>query len=391
MKKINKVLFTMDDYHVGGVTTFVQQYVNFLSGEFECHTLGHSGNLNPESFFSNITIHTIPSKIVFSIFSRLHSLCLYFVYLTNLQLKYKFDLVHLSITWSSLFVILNPFYWNTKKIITFYGAFHLEAGQNQNPLFFFLRKKAHHFVLSSSEKIITFSEYSARLITQEFSKKLDRKIVIIPGAIQDENIKNRYLYKKKENYFQLLNFGRAEKRKGLSLLVQAFAIVRNKLQKEAKLVLASPTYYFFHLKEIFKVYEQEQLFLDFQYVHKLNRKQRQLLIESSDLFVMPSIAFETFGMTIIECLSQGLPIVGFNSGAIAEILLKVDTNLVVAEKSALKLSKSIISFLKSSDLEKEKLSQKCVQTVKKHFSYSVVGKKYKKLVIEVTNEKNLNY
>lgn len=171
----------------------------------------------------------------------------------------------------------------------------------------------------------------------------------------------------------LLNYGRAEPRKGIDLLLKSMKILKDQ-GIPVKAYIASPVSYFKRF-DILDTYESLNLGVAVHFLHKVDNTQIDKLVKISDLFVMPSRDYETFGLTIIECLSRGLPVIGMPTGAIPEILSNVDKQLICDKVSANALAKKIEWFYRLSKKEKQKLSQKSLEAVKKHYSVEVVGKK----------------
>ena len=67
---------------------------------------------------------------------------------------------------------------------------------------------------------------------------------------------------------------------------------------------------------------------------------------TSDLAVMPSIALEGFGITTVECLYHGVPVIGTNVGGTKEILRPLNPDLIIEYPSAEKIyekMKAVIS------------------------------------------------
>jgi glycosyltransferase involved in cell wall biosynthesis len=62
---------------------------------------------------------------------------------------------------------------------------------------------------------------------------------------------------------------------------------------------------------------------------------------ASDLFVLPTTAYEGFGMATVEALSSGTPVVGTAVGATPELLTPLDPRLVAASADPGTLAASI--------------------------------------------------
>ena len=77
---------------------------------------------------------------------------------------------------------------------------------------------------------------------------------------------------------------------------------------------------------------------------------------AADLFVLPTLAYEGFGMATIEALASGTPVVGTPVGATPELLAPLDARLLAAGTSAADLDDAIRAGL---DLLTPELRERC--------------------------------
>lgn len=104
---------------------------------------------------------------------------------------------------------------------------------------------------------------------------------------------------------------------------------------------------------------------------------------SADVFVMPSItmpdgAKEGFGLTAIEAMASGLPVVGSNSGGIAEIIQDGYNGILVDEKNPDQIANAINELL-SDDSRRAAMALSAVQTANQH-SYEEVARQYNQIL-----------
>ena len=67
--------------------------------------------------------------------------------------------------------------------------------------------------------------------------------------------------------------------------------------------------------------------------------------QAADLFVLPTLALEGFGLVTVEALACGLPVLGTDIGATPEILSGLDPRLIVPGTSPDALAEAILRFL----------------------------------------------
>jgi glycogen(starch) synthase len=72
-------------------------------------------------------------------------------------------------------------------------------------------------------------------------------------------------------------------------------------------------------------------------------------LQSAELFISPSL-YESFGLTFLEAMRWGTPVIGTTAGAIPEIIEHGETGLLVKPGSPLELAEAIITLLKNDDL-----------------------------------------
>ncbi|MGM0568476.1 MAG: glycosyltransferase, partial [Elusimicrobiota bacterium] len=107
------------------------------------------------------------------------------------------------------------------------------------------------------------------------------------------------------------------------------------------------------------------------------------------VFVNPAL-HEPFGLTIVEAMASGLPVVATKRGGPAEILRAGDFGILSETSEPLSLSHDIEKLLKKERWEK--YSEKGIERVKKKFTWSSAAKAYiklfKKIIDEGVREKN---
>ncbi len=376
-KKEKSVLFIVDDYHIGGVMSFIKQYTQTLiENNYRVIILGMPGNLtNPETCFPDCKVIVIPGRLNYSFIGRFVNCLQYLYYISLLYSRIKtISTVHFGTTLSTIYCLIHPLTWKRNRVITFYGAYDLERKSTgeKNKFKGLIRKYLQYFALKSSNKIITFSKYAKQIILQNFSISFESKIIVIPGFIRVNLVKK---YKKKTGLsIKLVNFGRAEPRKGIDLLLEVTRkLIDNKYK--TKTIIASPTGYLYENFELLTQYENLNLFTVVNFIHRIDEKQKKYLLKEADLFVIPSKELETFGLTILEALSNGVLVVGTPVGAIPEILSKIDKRLISKNVSSQSIYDTIVWFINLSNKEKNELQKKALSVIIKDFSVEKYGKK----------------
>ena len=104
-----------------------------------------------------------------------------------------------------------------------------------------------------------------------------------------------------------------------------------------------------------------------------------------DICAITSIQ-EALCLSIIECMSLGIPAVGTNSGGVNEVILNNKTGKLVECKDYKALANAIIEILNSKTLY-ETLSKNSINHVKDNFLAEEMTRKLEKLYIEYRGER----
>lgn len=101
----------------------------------------------------------------------------------------------------------------------------------------------------------------------------------------------------------------------------------------------------------------------------------QLAYRAADVSVVPTVSFEGFGLTVVESLALGTPVLGTPVGGIPEILAPLSEALLFENSSPQALVKGLQEVLK----EKRQLpdSTTCIDYAKAHFSWLTIAEKIK--------------
>lgn len=375
------ILFTLDNYHIGGVTTSTKNYISCLDDNYQAVIIGRTDNISdPENFFPETIVYTINQPIRYNLLGKIIDAFKYLKYLHHIYQNHSIDVIHFNTTWSTLYALLHPLTWSKKRVFTFHGAYDLEiksherltgSTNNNTVLKYFLKKFLQQFCLTASNEIITFSLYAKGLIKNHYGVQMEKKVTIIPGFTKSKKIPH---IKSKE--LTIINIGRAVPRKGLDILLKAIKLAQKKIP--IKLYIASPVD-FYCWSNYLNIYEEENLFLSTHFLHAVDQRQKEELFKKADLFVIPSVELETFGLTVIESLSYGVPVLGSDCGAIPEILKLVDKRLIFTNSSPKKLSEKLVWFYNLSQLQKSKLKQKAITVVEKFYNQE----KYKEKLLDI--------
>lgn len=108
-----------------------------------------------------------------------------------------------------------------------------------------------------------------------------------------------------------------------------------------------------------------------------------LYYQAADLFVLPTAAFEGLGMSTLEALSCGTPVVGTPVGATPEILKELDARLLTADASAEAIADGIARFLSLPPSERLALGRRARELVLAKYDWSKAMEKLEEILNQV--------
>ena len=111
----------------------------------------------------------------------------------------------------------------------------------------------------------------------------------------------------------------------------------------------------------------------------------------SDLFVMPSKELEGFGLSTVEAMASGLPVIGTDIGGIPEILSKISKDLIIPECSVDAIAGKMEEFLSKTDAGLDALHEKSIACAKANFTWEKHVEKLLDFVSRIDKTKDNNH
>jgi len=145
----------------------------------------------------------------------------------------------------------------------------------------------------------------------------------------------------------ILFIGSNMHRKGVPDLIKAASGVVKKFP-QVKFIVAGGDHSAGHLKELCSQYNVEQ---NFRFVGWKSQEDLLEVYQQATVFVMPSLT-EALGVTFLEAMAAGVPVIGTEVGGIPEIIQNGINGLLVPVGSPLDLEKAIIRLLEDASLRK---------------------------------------
>lgn len=159
-----------------------------------------------------------------------------------------------------------------------------------------------------------------------------------------------------------------EDRKGFDILAKAWPRIFLQLPT-AQLIVAGEDLPYKHYSSYFSwaVRNMPKNALDrLEYRGVVEIDEKELLYQQCDVCVIPS-RYESFGLTALEAMRYGKPVISCNVGGIPEVVKHGITGLLVPPDNDQALSQAILSILEDENF-REELGKKALADVNKHFS-----------------------
>jgi glycosyltransferase involved in cell wall biosynthesis len=228
----------------------------------------------------------------------------------------------------------------------------------------------HHLMkecISQATKFIVTS----RFMEKRFGVAVPQeKMTVIPDGVNTEIFTPKQLVVEGPRRISFL--GRADPLKGVNTILQACSILWKKRQ-DFRLTVTSttsiPSTYPFILENGWR--SEEEL---------------PLLYQSNYLVTVPSLWNEPFGLTALEAMSCGVPVVASRAGGLAELIKDGETGLLCPPGDSSKLASEIEILLSDEDFA-HRLGSQARDRVLRNFSWPLIIKKYLSLLDETVSTK----
>ncbi len=227
------------------------------------------------------------------------------------------------------YYLSSPFRGGYKKLFTVYDLIPFlfpDALSKSRLLWRWFYKTTYpaRFLLRSADGILTCSESTRRDLTGMLHLPSD-KIHVIGGGVESRFQPGRVAAEAFRSEYRLpqrfvLYVGRQDPYKGLSHLVQAYALLPETLRKNYQVVIAGntdPRY----IGTIHQLIQDHQLERSFFFLDYLPDRDLPLLYSAATLLVHPSL-YEGFGLTPLEAMACGTPVIYANTSSLAEFVGK---------------------------------------------------------------------
>jgi len=293
--------------------------------------------------------------------------------LKDILKREKFDIVHAhhAFTPTSLMSIKFARKLGIPTVLTNHSIFLANSSDHLwTPMSYFLFPFRHY--INEAEKIIAVSKAAADFI-EHFSRR--EKIVVIPNGVDvhrftfvKSTVANGLPFSilKKPT---ILYVGRLVYRKGIHVLLRSMPYILEAIP-DTQLLIAGSGYMESFIRLLTKSLNLEDHIRLLGFVPE---DELPSLYNLSDLFILPSIYAESFGITLLEAMASGTPIVASAIGGIPEVVENGVNGILFKKGDELDLANAVIRVLDDPALANE-LAINARKKVEEQYSWPVVVK-----------------
>jgi len=213
------------------------------------------------------------------------------------------------------------------------------------------------------------SEYYAEYMCRHLGIP-ERKMHVVPLGINLDG--HAAQPRPRAEGFTIGFFARIAPEKGLHLLAESYIhLRRDTMPREARLEAAGylAPEHFGYLRGIEQRMKEAGLAQEFHYRGPLDRAAKIEFLRGLDVFSVPCDYGEPKGMSVLEAMANGVPVVQPRRGAFPEILEKTSGGILVSPGDAASLAEGILSLWNHPPLRAQ-LGQQGAQGVREHYSVS---------------------
>jgi len=223
------------------------------------------------------------------------------------------------------------------------------------PFYWILINLENNFLYKKFKKIFVPAKNSVKDLLNDFPSIKREIIKIIPNGI-DEKIFNCEGEKKlKNNNLNLLFVGRLEKEKGVTSLIEAFNLLKNKSKYEnltLTIVYQNSSNRQFQ-ESIIRKAKQRNINL----ISNLNQNKLAILYKKNDLLILPSLK-EQASLVFLESIACGTPVLSTLVGNLEELQMRIDSRMLLKTDKAEEIALKIINYFKMSPRERKNIFNK---------------------------------
>ncbi len=225
--------------------------------------------------------------------------------------------------------------------------------------------------LNRTHRIGVLSQFSKKILDDTYPKA-SHKVVELPGGVDLETFQPRPSARAlrlhlgvPEDADVVLTVRRLVPRMGLSLLIDAIARAREEQPSLICVIGGTGP----EEKKLKAEVRKRKMEYAVRFVGKIPANQLADYYGAADVYALPTIAYEGLGLTTLEAMASGLPVVAMPVGATPEVLTPVTPDLLAAAVTPQAFAETLVRYLKKTPEERRAVSQSVRTYVEQHYSW----------------------
>jgi glycosyltransferase involved in cell wall biosynthesis len=292
----------------------------------------------------------------------------------KLEEQYHFDVIHGH--WALTCYLIFKFSKNGNKFFTLHGPMFEEYKYEltMNPILkriiLNIMRLIEKRVIKKAKRVITASKYMSDKLKKIYGQ--NNNVTIIP--VPTNTIKFKPKYKNKQLAKKALNLGdgivlltvrRLQKRMGINNLIIAFKQLVPKFpNKKINLIIGGNGPIKQELSELISNLHLEN---EVSLAGFLPEDELPLYYEAADLFIIPSIDLEGFGLVTTEAMAVGTTVIATPVGGNKEIMEKYNSNFLTESIDSDSIFNKLVEIMNKTD--EFSYDQKCRDFVLENYSW----------------------
>lgn len=220
---------------------------------------------------------------------------------------------------------------------------------------FHARPDLHHRfqkLLNRADRIGVVSTHVEKLLCRHF-KVSNNRIRLTPGALRSEyRISDTASKPRDDNTVTLLCVARIHPRKGQHALLEALAMLPEKMQRQVSLRIIGPAVNEKYFQEIEAMASRTHARVRIE--GELDDTSLQEAYTQADIFAMTSMPYrnsvEGYGLVYLEAAAHGLPCLAHDLGGVSEAVIHEKTGLLASPADRSELARALQRIIKEREL-----------------------------------------
>ena len=233
-----------------------------------------------------------------------------------------------------------------------------------------IQKKIYLNTFQNSDGLIFLSKYSKKILKNEINLQYKRKIIIPHGVSKIFKFKNR---KNLKNLIKILYVSKIDLYKNQIKILEVINLLKNKFDIKLSLVGSCDKK---NKNLLLDKIEKLKIVDQVQILGRLKYKDLPRLYNSHDLKIYASKS-ETFGMTMLEAMKCGLPVLATKTQISKEILSNAG---FFCKDSIIDISNALENIIKKNNFRKKILEGK---KISKKYNWKITSKNTFKFIEDI--------